>query len=343
MKTLFFCNTNYQLIIAMQIAVSFDKDCSIIITNEIKNCEEIVKNLCETKLFDRVVCIDVKTAKKSFTLTKQCISGNAPEEIKDCVFDEFVGFNFDIPSHIIYAYFYEKNKKIIVNKMEEGLMSFYTPETTCGVIQTAGKIRRFLKKRNLKDKVSGFYCFLPEANKSGIPSIQIPLINQNSEISQYLNAVFCRNIKFTYKEKYIFLSCIYDIEGGEPIGELELAKMIADRVGKENLLVKVHPRDNKEKYIDAGLKVDENSVVPFEVIQINNDFSDKVLITTLSGSVLNFNSVLEAVPKSYYGYELCKLERNPLALHYKEVLEQYLSDKELGLRNMYVLKSVEEL
>lgn len=343
MKTLFFCNTNYQLIVAMQIAVSFDKDCSIIVTNEIKNCDEIARNLRETKLFDKVVCIDVKAVKKSFVLIRQCISGTIPEEIKECVFDEFVGFNLDIPSHIIYAYFYEKNRNIIVNKMEEGLMSLNTPETTCGVIQVAGKIRHFLNKRNLKDIVSGFYCFLPEANKSRIPSIRIPLINQNSEISQYLNMVFCRNTEFTYDEKYIFLSCIYDIEGGEPIGELELAKKIADRVGKENLLVKVHPRDNKEKYINAGLKVDENSVVPFEVIQINNDFSDKILITTLSGSILNFNPVLKNTPTSYYGYELCKLEGNSLASHYRDVLEQYLSDTGLQLRDIHVLKSVEEL
>lgn len=343
MKTLFFCNTNYQLIVAMQIAVSFDKDCSIIITNEIKNYEEIARNLREISLFKHVVCIDVKTHKSSIVLIDQCIRGAVPKEIKDCVFDEFIGFNFDIPSHIVYAFLYHKNKDIIVNKMEEGLMSLNTPETNCGVIEMSTRIRRLLNRKNLKDDVSGFYCFSPKANKSGIPSIQIPSINKDSKIKEYLNTVFCKNTKFEYKEKYIFLSCIYDIEGGEPIGELELAKKIADRVGRDNLLVKVHPRDNKEKYINAGLKVDDNSVVPFEVIQINNDFSDKVLITTLSGSILNFNPVLETVPKSYYGYNMCQLNGNHLASHYKCVLENYLSNDSLGLRNIQILESFGEL
>lgn len=343
MQTLFFCNTNYQLLVAVQIALSFQKNGSIIITNEIKNYEDIVIKLRKTKLFERVAYIDVKTAKNPIILTIQCILGMVPQEIKDCVFDEFVGFNLDIPSHIVYAFFYEKNKNIVVNKMEEGLMSLNTPETSCGVLEGSYKIRRLLNKRNLKDVISGFYCFSPKANKSGIPSIQIPLIDYNSRIKEYLNAIFCRNIKSEYNEKYIFLSCIYDVEGGEPIGELELAIKIAERVGKDNLLVKVHPRDDKGKYIRAGLKVDENSVVPFEVIQINNDFSDKILITTLSGSILNFNQVLENTPISYYGYRLCKLEGNPLASHYKDVLEQYLADKELGLRNIHVLKHLEEL
>lgn len=343
MKTLFFCNTNYQLIVAVQIALSFNKSGSIIITNEIKNYENIVKNLRKTKLFEQVACIDVKTVKKSITLTIQCILGMVPKEIKKCIFDEFVGFNLDIPSHIVYAFFYKKNKDIVINKMEEGVMSLNTPETSCGVLQASYKIRRLLNKRNMKEVISGFYCFSPKANRSGIPSIQIPLINHSSRIKEYLNTIFCTNIKFEYKEKYIFLSCIYDNEGGNPIGELELAIKIADRVGRDNLLVKVHPRDDKEKYIRAGLKVDENSVIPFEVIQINNDFSDKVLITTLSGSILNFNPVLEKVPISYYGYSLCKLEGNYLASYYKDILEQYLADPELGLRNIYILNKMEEL
>lgn len=343
MKTLFFCNTNYQLIVAMQIVISLRNDSSIIVTNEIKNCEEIIFNLKETGLFERVAYLDVKSEYNSVELIRQCVFGYAPEEIKDCVFDEFVGFNFDIPSHIVFAFFYSKNRNIVVRKMEEGLMSLNTPESSCRVIEVSTQIRRVLHKRNLRHSVSGVYCFSTKVNKSGIPSIQIPMINKKSKIKDYLNTVFCKNRVFEYKEKYIFLSCIYDVEGGEAIGEFELAKKIADRVGKNNLLIKVHPRDDKEKYIDSGLKVDENSSVPFEVIQINNDFSDKILITTLSGSILNFNSVLEKVPIAYYGYKLCKLEGNTLASHYKSIIEQYVNATDLGLRNIKILESIEEL
>lgn len=343
MKTLFFCNTNYQLIVAMQISISLKKNSSIIVTNAIKNCEEIISNLKETGLFERVAYLDVKTEHNSFELIQRCVFGYAPKEVKDCVFDEFIGFNFDIPSHMVFAFFNRKNRNIVVRKMEEGLMSLNTPETSCRVIEVSTRIRKFLHKRNLRCSVSGIYCFSPKVNRSGIPSIQIPLINKNSKIKEYLNTVFCKNRIFEYKEKYIFLSCIYDIEGGDAIGEFELAKAIADKVGKKNLLVKVHPRDDKEKYISSGLKVDENSSVPFEVIQINNDFSDKILITTLSGSILNFNSVLENVPISYYGYKLCTLEDNSLAIYYKNIIEQFINDADLGLRNIKILESIEEL
>lgn len=343
MKTLFFCNTNYQLIVAMQIVISLKKEASIIVSNSIKNWKEIISNLKETGLFEQVVYFDVKAKDNSFKLIRQCVYGYVPDEIKNCIFDEFVGFNFDIPSHMVFAFFYKKNRNIVVRKMEEGLMSLNTSETSCRVIDVSVWIRHALHKKNLRSSISGIYCFSPKANTSDIPSIQIPLINKESKIKDYLNKVFCANRKFEYQEKYIFLSCIYDIEGGEAIGEFELAKAIANKVGKNNLLIKVHPRDDKEKYISSGLKVDENSSVPFEVIQINNDFSDKILITTLSGSILNFNSVLENVPISYYGYKLCSLKGNLLALHYKDVLEQYINDSELGLRNIKILESIEEL
>lgn len=343
MKSLFFCNTNFQLIVAMQIAASFNKESSIIITNEINNCEEIVHNLRDTRLFDHIALLDVKTSTKSIDLIRQCIFGMAPNGMDNIYFDEFVGFNFDIPSHIVFAFLYRKNPNIIVNKMEEGLMSLNTPETTCGVLEVSYRIRKLLHKKNLKEIVSGFYCFSPKANKTGIDSILIPAIRSDSNIREYLKIVFCKNAKFEYKENVIFLSCIYDIEGGSPIGELELAKKIAVKVGTENLLVKVHPRDDKEKYIQAGLNVDNNSSVPFEVIQIYNDFSDKILVTTLSGSILNFNVILESAPLSYYGYKLCKLDANPLALHYREVLEGYLNGDDLGLRNIYVMNNIEEL
>ena len=343
MKTLFFCNTNYQVLVAMQIAISFDKKCSLIITNEIKNCEYLLIQIEKIGLFEETFLMDVKSSEGTLKKLKRCIWGFFPGKHKNYIFDEFVGFNMDIASHMVYAYLYNKNKKIIVNKMEEGLMSLNTPETSCGVINLTYRMRKILGKENLKNRIKGFYCFLPQANKTEIPSIQIPLIKRTSKIREYLKAVFCENITFTYKEKYIFLSCIYDIEGGEPIGELELALKIAKKVGKNNLLVKVHPRDDKKKYIQAGLKVDQNSLIPFEVIQINNDFSNKILITTLSASILNFNPVLEQTTKCYYGYKLCHLENNPLAQHYQKVLEEYLNNEEIGIRNVKVLESIEEL
>ena len=74
MRTLFFCNTNYQLLVAMQIAASFDdKKCSVIITTEIKNCEELFWRVRETDLFEEVSTMDVKNQGKMLGILKKCI------------------------------------------------------------------------------------------------------------------------------------------------------------------------------------------------------------------------------------------------------------------------------
>lgn len=343
MKTLFFCNTNYQLITAIQITCSFKKSASVILTNEMKNADELSKRLGAVNIFDKVAVIDVKSKQNSLSIVKKCFYGWIPENLKAIQFDEFVGFNFDIPSHFIFASLYKKNKSIVVNKMEEGLLSYHTPETTCRVLSLAWKLRKSFRKPNLREKAQGFYCFQPQAYSGLLKAITIPKIEANNTIKALLEKVFAPNGISDYKEKYVFLSCVYDFEGGHPIGELNLANAIADMVGIDNLIVKVHPRDDAERYIQAGLKVDKNSQIPFEVIELCANFKDKVLITTLSGSLLNFNPVMEEPIRSIYGYQLCDLDNNDLAKHYSGVLSGYLDNCDIGLKSIEVAQKLEDI
>lgn len=343
MRTLFFCNTNYQLITAIQITKSLKKNASVVVTNEIKNVDEICERLAWENIFEMVLTIDVKSKLSSSTILKRCVSGWLPDNLKGKRFDEFVGFNLDIPSHFIYAGLFNENKDISVNKMEEGLLSYNTLETTCSVLSLSWKVRKLLGKANLREVAEGFYCFQPQAYTGTLNQIRIPKIDAASDIKDSLARIFTPNGISSYSEKYVFLSCVYDFEGGEPIGELELAKLICEKVGNENLIVKVHPRDDTNRYKNAGLKVDTNSKVPFEVIELCADFKDKVLITTLSGSLLNFNPVLENPIRSIYGYKLCNLANNHLAQHYSGVLTGYLDNRAIGLRNIEVARSMEDI
>lgn len=343
MKTLFFCNTNYQLITAIQITSSFKKSASVILTNEIVNADTLSTRLVAENIFEKVAVIDVKSHLNSFTILGRSFFGWIPANIKSVKFDEFVGFNFDIPSHFIFASLYKKNPNIVINKMEEGLLSYNTPETTCRVLDLSWKLRRFFGKSNLRENVQSFYCFQPQAYPGELKTICIPKIESTNAIKESLKRIFAPNGVSDYKEKYIFLSCIYDFEGGEPIGELNLATAIANIVGIDKIIVKVHPRDNAERYVKAGLKVDTNSQVPFEVIELCSDFKDKVLITTLSGSLLNFNPVLEKPIRSIYGYKLCDLDKNDLAKHYSGVLVGYLNNCAMGLKNIEVAQKLEDI
>lgn len=330
--------------VALQISLSFDGDTYLVLTTEIKNVDEITNNIYQTKIIKDVVILNTSITKKSAKLISECVFGIKLKNLKDIKFDEFVGFNFDLPSHAVFAEVCKNNPNICVNKMEEGLLSYNEAVTSCKVMEISYLIRRILRKKNLRISAKAFYCFSPEVYKGDLSTILIPKIRINDrKILKIFNTVFLKDTINTISEKYIFLPSIYDIEGGEPIGELELAEKIANKVGIENIIVKVHPRDNEGRYLSKGFKIDVNKGVPWEIIQMNMDLKNKVIITTLSGGVLNFNTALEESGKSYYAYKLCDLNKNSLAKHYRDVVELYLREYSEGLREIYILDDVNDL
>ena len=76
----------------------------------------------------------------------------------------------------------------------------------------------------------------------------------------------------------------------------------------DNLLIKVHPRDNTGEFEKSGLNVYPGSDVPWEAIQLNYDFSNHVFLTCTSNSILSVDVMLEKGPEVYFLYNLCNAE-----------------------------------
>ena len=339
-KVIIVCNTYYQLIVALQMKLTIKSDEYVhaVISDASKNAYSVYEKVKSIGLFDEVSFLKTPNAEHkrlkildSLKFIKMGVFGNTMDAVDGkAYYDEFLGFNLDLPSHYIYATLKKNNPKMESNQLEEGIISYKSVAGWCGVLSAVYKIRKLLKRKNLREEAKSFYCFNPDVYKGEKQAVLIPKISNDSELKKLVSEIFLGGEQVVpYKEKYIYLPCIYDIEGGEPIGELELAKKIAATVGKENLMVKVHPRDDAEKYRAIGLNVDTNSSVPWEAIQINGDFSDKVFLTSLSGSILNINCILDSHPKSFYLYKMCSLENNALALHFKGVINSFLEMQEV--------------
>lgn len=354
-NTLFFCNTYYQLIVAIQMKLTIKKEeqVTVVLTDESRNAETICERLRQTQLFHKVFFLQTKNAKTKvnakFKLQaiKNGLCGCLPEGMDPkAKYDELIGFNLDLPTHYLFAALVKNNPGIICNAMEEGLLSYGVEDPGSGLLSMLYKVRKCFGKKNLREEAKGFYCFNPAVYKGSKTALPVPKISrENARLGEVLETLFLQDAPVDpYKQRYIYLPCIYDIEGGEPIGELELAKKIAGEVGKENLLVKVHPRDDAKKYENAGLTVDKNSAVPWEVLCIHEDFSQHVFITTLSGSILNVSAFLANAPRSYYAYPLCDLTQNPLAQKFRKVIDGYVLEcSELALNNIKILHNIEQL
>ena len=354
-NTLFFCNTYYQLIVTIQMKLTIknEEQVTVVLTDESRNAEVIFERLRQTQLFHKVFFLQTKDAKTKvdakFKLRaiKNGLFGCLPEGMDPkAKYDELIGFNMDLPTHYLFAALVKNNPALVCNAMEEGLLSYGVEDPGSGLLTLLYRLRRCFGKKNLREETGGFYCFNPAVYQGSKTALSVPKISrENARLREILETLFLQDASVDpYKQRYIYLPCIYDIEGGEPIGELELAKKIAAQVGAENLLVKVHPRDDAKKYENAGLTVDRNSAVPWEVLCIHEDFSRHVFITTLSGSVLNVSAFLANAPESYYAYPLCDLEKNPLAQKFRGVIDGYvLKNSELALDNIRILRNIEQL
>ena len=354
---LLICNTHYQLIVAMQMRLtSFENEnVYALITNRSRRAEQVAQRLKETGLFSDVFYQAVKEPKgkranicERIAYIKGAVWGSKRYRIPaEIVFDEIIGFNLDLHSHMVFANECKKNPQLKCEKMEEGLLSYKTKDSTSGVLSTVYRLRRLRGLPNMKTGLSKFYCFEPAAYDGPLHPVSIPKLSVGSEkLKAVLSDVFSMEDvrEDDYAAKYIYLPCVYDFEGGEPIGELALALRIAEVVGRENLLVKVHPRDDAEKYKQYGLKVDARSGIPWEAIQIKHDFSDKVLISTLSTSLLTSASLFDNPPKSYYAFRQCDLSGNRLAQHYRSVIEGYLQGEHSArFTGIKVCDSIEQI
>lgn len=326
---LFYCNTHYQIIMALQITKCFySKDnVNYIISDHSNNAKLYSENL--KKIIGENKVIFLQTKKFDYTKSniskilfkiRQLIFHNFPfAKLPLKSFDEFITYNNTPSITLLVNHLIRLNPDIKISRMEEGILSYnntiQNKDNNNGIIS---KIKNLIKDKLgyniLYKNEQSLYCAFPSLYIGKLKTIQIPQIDTNdSEFNNIISKTFgVDKLKLSYPQKYIFFSSIFDFEGGEPVGELELANRIAELVGKDNLLVKVHPRDSVKRFTREGLIVDENSSVPWEAIQLNYDFSKHVFITVCSTSVLNINSIILNPPMTIFAYKLVKNKNNTI-------------------------------
>ena len=203
--------------------------------------------------------------------------------------------------------------------MEEGILSYNTPSHDLVLRPyhftrlSVCIIRTLLGKKCPVGGISSFYCFYPEVYLGKLNTIKVPKMLISSESSSIFCSLFNMQQKPHINAKYIFFTSVYDFSGGKPIGEFEIVEKVANIVGKENLLVKVHPRDNRNIYKQHGYKVFENSNIPWEAYVLSGQVNDSVCISTNSGSVLSNYLLGDLDLKTIFVYNLCNIKDNRLA------------------------------
>lgn len=355
-QILIVCNTYYQLIMALRMNETlFAQDSvHVILTDRAPNAAKVSENIKQMAIFETIHYIETAAycqkrdtaIEKARDILELVFGSRKFRDITDRFVDKFLYYNDDLFEEVVFACLYQKNKQLQGAKFEEGILSYnYLPKKNmkfaCGNV-----LRKLIGKDNLQVRTTVFYCCHPDAYYGEKQTVTIPCIDKSSGVRDVLaNAFGITEQLLDYKEKYIYFSSVYDFEGGLPIGELDAVKKIADVVGIDNLLIKKHPRDQRNAWCEAGFHVDRNSGLPWEAIQFAMDCADKVFITANSGSVLSVNMLLDPMPRVVFVYPCCDLSGNPTAQSTIDTIEKLLDNPKIKnmLTNVVKVKSAEEI
>ena len=360
MRRLIIANTYYQLIMALQMRNTlFENDKTVVLLSDHSiNMRAVAKKLNGMHIFEQVCYIKSKGVWEKRNKLDKVIDGfkisvgmrnryqHYLKEISNLRFDEIICFNFAIDIYGLYSCIYEVNQGVTVSLYEEGILSYHMKPIQTRRRHYIDLIRKALKKRALSESIGSFYCLFPEIYEGPMDTVKVPRFTSDTKTARDLQTLFAlHNVKEMYQEKYIFFTSVYDFEGGASIGEFDVVCKLAERIGKEKLLVKTHPRDSRDIYVKNSFKVAESSSIPWEAIQLSADFSDKIFITVTSGSALASSLLSEKPTKTFYMYKLCDINNNPSAVQSVESIESLLEKSTMKnvFNNVIIVEDLDEV
>lgn len=359
MTRLMVVNTYYQLIVCLQLTNTFFKDDNTVlcITDHSKNSRNVAKKLSEEKIFNEVVFIENKTldfADKKLMRIKDSLNISFDKTsrynellmtIKTSNIDEILFYNTGyLFIDALLSFFSNSESEVLLSMFEEGILSYEFEFDFFKSRKMINRIRKIRNRKTINELTTKFYCFYPSLYVGDLNAIKIPLISDKSTTSEQLRKIFNPDLS-NYTARYIFFTSVYDFEGGKPIGEYNLVCKVAKLVGRDNLIVKMHPRDSRTIYEDNGFNVDRNSIIPWEAIQLSGNFFDKIFLTVNSGSVLAGSFMSENPVRTYFMYKLCDFSDNLSCLRTISNIEHLLSKDSMRevLRRVKIAEKLEDI
>lgn len=309
-RDLFICNSVYQVLVALWIKYNYchENPSDILISDHMNNGEQICEKVVKYSEFDKGFYV------KSYAFSRYKIKQNRLKNIKqnltpfaylkemvslEAKYSDIYAANVDNFTSLVYDALARKNTDLKMFIFEDGMYTYSKLMRDDYVNLQYSESDSFRKvlykyiynKKYIYGRVAGIYLFHPE---DLVWDVDFEIISmQKIDCSDKIFLDMCNKIfgyyesRDRYERKYIFMEESFAAEG-MPINDLELLEKLAQRVGKDNIMVKIHPRNPINRFAEKGYLTNENTSIPWEIIAMNlDDISDKVFITVASSSILN--------------------------------------------------------
>lgn len=315
MKILAIVNTSYQMIVVAHLRKQLfaDAEMDIIITDQVPDGDRMAQRVEQTDLFDKVLYVRDKSELQDAAFMDKVVDilqfslAEGKRFSVDALglrerYDELLYYNFDLFAIRLFDTYVKRNPQIKLCRFEEGFLSYNTE--TAGIDNNSRRawilrLRKLLKiKKNWEPYFHKYYCFFPWLirRETGYALEQIPTIQrQDADMIQLLDRIFdYKPDPMEYRAKVIYF------EGWFKCGEQSIVQQIVDAVGKENIVVKPHPRHKTDWEKRFGVRTSTNDHMPWEIVQMNLDVTGSVLVAVSSSCPAVGSAILgDDVPALY--------------------------------------------
>ncbi len=298
------CNTPYQIFVSTWLKLTILKQdkVDIIVSNHMNNSEKLVENLNKTAVFENVFYVKSKDFEPNYYMQnlKSVFSpfGHLDEYfVVNKRYDALFTSNIDPLTRLLFhaikndKFDKRANKKLEFYIYEDGIATYSRYyQQSYEFTKLSRRLLFWYKQKKIYYNCNGIYLFDKDAImwKPNAPVLEIPKIDvSNLEFKNIVNIIFdYQNNCDIYDKKYIFMEESFFADGFN-VNDVDVVNRISKTVGKENVMVKIHPRNPVNRFKELGYKTNQNTYIPWEVIVLNQDMSDKILLTFASSAVLN--------------------------------------------------------
>ena len=288
-RVLFICNTAYQLFTIVQLRLTEYKsdNVDIVLSNQFSNSARIVDNVKKSELFRHVLHIENRKQDFSSRIAETLHNVKILRKLRKHLgqIDEVCFSNISVFTILFLRFYQKKAPKVCI--FEDG---FVTYSKAFEEMDQATIFSKLLLPKGVLNRTSKLWLFSPELldwQKKNIAVCKIKPVDKNDKsIVDIFNRIFGYETNVDrYDKPYLFMEESFFADGYS-VDDLKIVKGIADKVGKENLMVKLHPRNSENRFEALGIKTNSSFAIPWELIVLNQNFENYTLISISSSSIL---------------------------------------------------------
>ena len=316
MKKVFICETPFQVIVSLFVKEQFTKpsdEVDLVIVDTFSGYDKVAEKIKEKGIYNKVYTAKLKNVisfknlwqyipKLFFILfPKIMINRRWSKNIEK--YDEMYCWNYDVFTASVRSYYAFRGHYPKVFMCEEAYMSYfpindmYPIRGFMKILETRNKL--FGKSNIVRSNIDGWLFFEPE-NLLYKPNCKIYQIKRDlsskKEFKDTVDYIFgASKVIKNYDKKYIIFEEAA-LANNKDIDDEKVFDKIIDIVGRENVIIKLHPRTSTDRFTKKGIKTLGSDGIPWEAITCVGDFSDKVFISISSSSITTY--------KMFYGNKM---------------------------------------